>query len=84
MRWHGKRYGININDRRLTNLRFADNIAIFAHIARQLQEMLRELNTKSKEVGLTMNPTKTKTMTNHTEIPITIEGTKTEYCKEYP
>jgi hypothetical protein len=51
---------------------------------RELQEMLRELNTKSKEVDLTMNLTKTKIMTNHTEIPITIEGTKIEYCKEYP
>jgi hypothetical protein len=46
MRWHRKRYGININGRRLTNFRFADDIATFAHIARELQEMLRELNTK--------------------------------------
>jgi hypothetical protein len=84
MRWHRKRYRININGRKLTNLRFADDIAIFAQTVRELQEILRELNTKSKEVGLTMNPTKTKVMTNHTNIPITIEGTKIEYCKEYP
>jgi hypothetical protein len=46
---------------------------MFAHTARELQEMLRELNTKSKEAGLSLNPTKTKIMTNYTEIPITIE-----------
>jgi hypothetical protein len=46
MRWRRKRYGININGRRLTNLRFADDIAMFAHTARELQEMLRELNKK--------------------------------------
>jgi hypothetical protein len=84
MRWHRKRYGIYINGRSLTNLRFADDIAMFAHTARGLQEMLRELDTKNKKVGLTMNPTKTKIMTNHTEIPFTIEGTKIEYCKGYP
>jgi hypothetical protein len=67
-----------------TNVRYADDVAIFAHTARNLQMMLRDLNTKSKEVGLSLNPTNTKIATNHTEIPLTIEGTKIEHCKEYP
>jgi hypothetical protein len=84
MRWHRKSYGININGRRLTNLRFADDIVVFANTARGLQEMLRELNIESKEVGLTTNPTKTKIMTNHTEITITIEGTKIRVLQRIP
>jgi hypothetical protein len=34
-------------------------------------------------MGLLMNPTKTKIMTNSTETPIIIDGTPIQYCKEY-
>jgi calcineurin-like phosphoesterase family protein len=83
MRWHRKRYGININGRRLTNLRFADDIVIFAHRARELQEMLRDLNTKSKEVGLSQNPTKDQ---DHDQLYRNTDYNRRnkEYCKEYP
>lgn len=81
--WNRKGYGISINGRRLTNLRFADDIALFAKSHNELQKMLMELNTESKKVGLEMNPSKTKIMTNHNETPISIEGKDIEYCSDY-
>jgi hypothetical protein len=56
---------------------------IFDKYTTELQEMMRELNTRSKEMGLLMNPTKTKIMTNSMEIPIIVDGTPIQYCKEY-
>jgi hypothetical protein len=78
-----KRVWVNINGKRLSNLRFADDIVIFAKSTTELQEMVTELNTRSKEMGLLMNPTKTKIMTNSMETPIIIDGTPIQYCKEY-
>lgn len=82
IKWR-KKCGVNINGRRLTNLRFADDIILFAKSARELQEMLQELHTKSKEIGLTMNADKTKVMTNALEIPIKVDTTEIEYTNEY-
>jgi retron-type reverse transcriptase len=65
LNWNRKRVGININGRRLSNLRFADDIVIFAKSTTELQEIMTELNTRSKEMGLLMNPSKTKIMTNY-------------------
>ena len=83
LRWDKKRRGININGKRLTNLKFADDIVIFSNSATELQEMLNELNEKSKEVGLQMNPTKTKLMTNSMETQIKVDNTIIEYCNDY-
>lgn len=78
-----KKSGININGKRVTNLRFADDIILFAKSTRELLEMLQELHTKSKEIGLTMNKDKTKVMTNAPEIPIRVDTTEIEYTTEY-
>ena len=75
--------GININGRKLSNLRFADDIVLFASSARELQGMIDDLNTQSKSVGLTMNSTKTKVMTNTQEITIQVDGTDLQYISEY-
>jgi hypothetical protein len=83
LNWNRKRVGVNINERRLSNLRFVDDIVIFAKSTTELHEMMTELSTRSKETGLLMNPTKTKIMTNSTETPIIIDGTPIQYCKEY-
>ena len=42
--WEKKKYGININGKRLTNLCFADDV-VFAKSAKELETMLTELNT---------------------------------------
>jgi endonuclease/exonuclease/phosphatase family metal-dependent hydrolase len=56
--------GININGKFLSHLRFADDIILFATNKRQLQKMLTQLNEKSQKIGLKMNLSKTKIMTN--------------------
>ena len=82
LKW-SKKAGISINGRKLTNLRFADDIVIFATSHKQLQEMLQELHKESKKVGLLLNFNKTKIMTNHEELPILIENNQIEYVSEY-
>jgi hypothetical protein len=83
LNWNQKRVVVNINGRRLSNLRFADDIVIFAKSTTELQAMMTGLNTRIKEMGLLMNPTKTKIISNSTETPIIIDDTPIEKCKEY-
>ena len=59
--------GIVVGERRLTNLRFADDIVLFSSSASELGQMLEQLNAASREVGLEMNMSKTKLMTNSTK-----------------
>ena len=59
MNWRG---GINVDGEQLNHLRFADDVVLIASNPRELGEMLQELNARSKEVGLKINPAKTKVM----------------------
>lgn len=68
--------GIVVGKKRLTSLRFADDIVLFASTAQELGLMIQQLNTASFEVGLRMNMSKTKLMTNSTKRRI-------EYVQEY-
>uniref|UniRef100_A0A914XE83 Reverse transcriptase domain-containing protein n=1 Tax=Plectus sambesii TaxID=2011161 RepID=A0A914XE83_9BILA len=54
--------GININGQCISNLCFADDIALFANTANKLQQMASELNDDTDQVGLNINSSKTKTM----------------------
>ena len=56
--------GININGKYLSHLRFADDIVLMALDLDQAQVMLQQLNEESSKVGLKMNLSKTKVMTN--------------------
>uniref|UniRef100_A0A1I7YUV7 Reverse transcriptase domain-containing protein n=1 Tax=Steinernema glaseri TaxID=37863 RepID=A0A1I7YUV7_9BILA len=47
--------GININGRHLSNLRFADDIAVIAKSKNELQQMIDELNEASLRCGLKIN-----------------------------
>ena len=47
MNWH-KNFGININGSQQTNLRFADDVVLFANTPRELQTMLVQLCEHSK------------------------------------
>lgn len=78
-----KRYGLNINGKRLTNLRFADDIVLFAKTGKEMEYMLKDLNGKSEEVGLKMNPGKTKLMSLSGKTAISLNGTTIEYTDEY-
>ena len=50
--------------------------------AKDLETMLRDLDTVSREIGLTMNTSKTKTMTNANLIPIHIRE-QIEFVTDY-
>ena len=56
--------GININGKYLSHLRFADDIVLIATSLDQAQVMLQQLNDESIKVGLKLNLSKTKIMTN--------------------
>ena len=45
--WDNK-YGISINGRRLTNLRFADDIVLFAKTGRELENMIHDVNSQQR------------------------------------
>ena len=54
--------GINIDGEKLNHLRFADDIILFAEDGNKPEEMLNDLSTESKKVGLKINMKKTKVM----------------------
>ena len=62
MDWDDK--GIEIDGERLTNLRCADDLALFSDNVEDMLVMIEELKIRSGEVGLKMNFSKTKVMTN--------------------
>jgi predicted nucleotidyltransferase len=64
--------GLNINGRKLTNLRFADCIVLFASSSGKLQEMVNEVTKLSADAGLQINKKKIKVMTNSAEIEINL------------
>ncbi|KAJ8724843.1 hypothetical protein PYW07_015801 [Mythimna separata] len=76
-------FGININGLNLNHLRFADDIVIFAKRPDILQTMLEQLDLESKKAGLSMNPMKTKIMTNGLREGIEIGQEVIEYVDEY-
>ena len=75
--------GIPINNERLTHLRFADDIAIFAETPKKLENMISQLNKESKLVGLSMNLSKTKIMAKGLKSKISLEGVELEYVEQY-
>ena len=56
--------GININRVRLSNLRFADDIILFAESEEKVNDMLEDLNNEGKRNGMKLNEKKTKIMCN--------------------
>lgn len=58
------KWGIKIDENPLTHLRFADDIILISNKVEEFQEMLKQLKEKSEKVGLKMNLSKTKVMTD--------------------
>ena len=68
-RWQKKRgtwqYVLSDNDHDcLTNMRFADDVLLFASSKEQLQNMLCEFKRSTEKVGLRIHPGKTKILSN--------------------
>lgn len=80
LQWEMK--GINIDGSYLNHLRFADDIVLINSNVHELSDMLKQLNDAAREIGLKMNITKTKIISN-TEEPIYIDGTQLENVEEY-
>uniref|UniRef100_A0A914XE14 Reverse transcriptase domain-containing protein n=1 Tax=Plectus sambesii TaxID=2011161 RepID=A0A914XE14_9BILA len=60
--WQGK--GININGQHLNHLRFANDIILISHSYIQLQRMAKDLQRQAKGIGLKINVSKSKLVTN--------------------
>ena len=56
--------GLNVDGEKLTDLRFADDVALIATTVKDLELQLNELNKESKKIELNIQEGKTKYMTN--------------------
>lgn len=80
-KWESK--GIKIDGEIMSHLRFADDIVVFAETARDVETMVNELASESRKVGLTLNGSKTKIITNGETRDVIIEGERIEYVKDF-
>ena len=71
-RWQRKKgMGIYLSDQErdcLTNLRFADDVMLFATSKGQIQNMMCEFKEAKEKVGLTIHPNKTKILSNESSM----------------
>uniref|UniRef100_A0A3P9HMW9 ribonuclease H n=1 Tax=Oryzias latipes TaxID=8090 RepID=A0A3P9HMW9_ORYLA len=80
--------GININGERMNNLRFADDIILFAEKEEDLSKLLNDLNKEGRKDGMKMNKKKTKIMCNEIARKrrrkgIIVDGEQLEEVDEY-
>lgn len=79
--------GVNIGGTLINNLRFADDTAIMAERAEDLQTLLERVGRECEEVGLSINTQKTKMMViskNPNINPIlTLNGNRIEQVQKY-
>ncbi|WKX95022.1 hypothetical protein Q1695_011906 [Nippostrongylus brasiliensis] len=60
--WDAK--GYPVDGKRISNLRFADDIVLISNSTAETEEMLSELNMAGRKIGLNMNMSKTQFMVN--------------------
>lgn len=75
--------GIKVDGVFLSHLRFADDIVLLAKTSEDLNTMIKDLATESERVGLTLNPEKTRVMTNGNQHTIEVGNTIIDYTDEY-
>ena len=76
-------WGFQIDGTKLQELRFADDIILFATSAEDLRRGIQEVAQQSRKAGLELNAKKTKLMTNSTEDIIKLDNQELEYVNEY-
>ena len=83
LEWNEK--GVQINGRKLSHLRFADDIVVFASEMEDLETRINDLADASGRCGLRLNAQKTKVMRNSfvTAKTITVNGTQIEEVEQY-
>ena len=68
----------------LNNLRFADDVVLVGKNKAEISSMAEDLRRESEKMGLTINFTKTKVMSNLESLaPITVGGETIERVSEY-
>ena len=70
-RWQKKGMGIYLSDQErdcLTNLRFADDVMLFATSKGQIRNMMCEFKDATEKVGLRIHPDKTKILSNESNM----------------
>jgi hypothetical protein len=74
LEWSDK--GVPIDGKKLSNLRFADDILLISDTPEEMQIMLNELDAAGRSIGLTINRSKTEVMRNKFARldPLTLEG----------
>jgi hypothetical protein len=76
--------GVNINGRKLSHLRYANDVVLITDKQDELFTMLTQLAQKSEKIGLKMNMNKTKIMTNtNNKINIGINNENIEVVDHY-
>lgn len=75
--------GILINGEYLSHLRFADDLVVFSESAKNLETMIRDIARESGKIGLRINASKTKIMTNGLKQDVIVENEIIEYVDEY-
>lgn len=75
--------GLYIQGKYLNHLRFADDLVLLSESNLQLQYMLYTLHSASRQVGLEMNITKTKVMTNFKKSQVKINNNPLDYVDQY-
>ena len=60
--------GLNIDGERLSDLRFADDVALISESLDGLEDQLNELDEQCRKIGLKMHKGKTKFMTNYNNV----------------
>ena len=59
--------GVNVDRENLSNLRFAEDVALLSETTKQMEKHMNNLNSESLKVGLKIHKRKTKYMTNHAD-----------------
>ena len=76
--------GVNVDGENLTNLRFANDVALFNETTKQMEKRLNNLNSESLKVCFKIHKGKTKYMTNHADSEdILIDQQKIEKVTEF-
>ena len=59
--------GVNVDGENLSNLRFADDVALLNETTKQMEKHMNNLNSENLKVGLKIHKGKTKYMTNYAD-----------------
>lgn len=74
---------IKLNGKHLNNLRFPDDIVLFAQSQVDLQHMTTSLQEENIKTGLKLNFTKTKVLTHNIQISIIADTHTIYYVEEF-